>query len=340
MAREVIEKLIDDLDGSEATETVTFGLDGTTYEIDLNKKNTAALRKAIEPYVKAARRDAPQAGAARLPRQRRDARRNVTTTSFSCGSGPVEMASRCRLAAASLKRSSTSTSPPADADHPAEHQSARRPSVRACPNPAIADAVAGAGGRDVLDGRTALQAADRRVTSRSALRRACGSSRVKLDPCCIEHQRATTSRRQVHQGPTAPTRRRTGCLSAGACSETGESLIVIPERGQDVAEGADGRDHPCDHAKQPSRPSCGVDGAHNRSRSRRFLDAMLQLRSDVDLEVDALLLSRLPWTSHADIMTCAHKPARASYDRRSRTRAAALFGVVSGYPSARSFAAS
>ena len=45
MAREVIEKLIDDLDESEATETVTFGLDGTTFEIDLTKKNAAALRK-------------------------------------------------------------------------------------------------------------------------------------------------------------------------------------------------------------------------------------------------------------------------------------------------------
>ncbi len=57
MAREVIEKLIDDLDGSDATETVTFGLDGTAYEIDLSKKNAAALRKALEPYLKAARNE-------------------------------------------------------------------------------------------------------------------------------------------------------------------------------------------------------------------------------------------------------------------------------------------
>ena len=56
MAREVIEKLIDDLDGSEAAETVAFGLDGTTYEIDLNNRNAAALRKVLEPYVKAARK--------------------------------------------------------------------------------------------------------------------------------------------------------------------------------------------------------------------------------------------------------------------------------------------
>jgi hypothetical protein len=56
VAREVIERLIDDLDGSEATETVTFGLDGTTYEIDLNRKNAAALRKVLQQYVNVARK--------------------------------------------------------------------------------------------------------------------------------------------------------------------------------------------------------------------------------------------------------------------------------------------
>ena len=56
VAREVIEKLIDDVDGSEAGETITFGLDGDSYEIDLNKKNAAALRKALGPFVAAARR--------------------------------------------------------------------------------------------------------------------------------------------------------------------------------------------------------------------------------------------------------------------------------------------
>ena len=124
MAREVIEKLIDDLDGSEATETVTFGLDGTTYEIDLNKKNAAALRKAVEPYVKAARKGR-SAGGRRKTAPAAATKRSVTTTSFSCGSGQVATASRCPLAAASLKRSSTSTWRLADADHPAEHSSAR-----------------------------------------------------------------------------------------------------------------------------------------------------------------------------------------------------------------------
>ena len=56
VAREVIEKLIDDLDGSPAVETVTFALDGTSYEIDLSKRNAAAFRKTFDRYVKAAQR--------------------------------------------------------------------------------------------------------------------------------------------------------------------------------------------------------------------------------------------------------------------------------------------
>jgi nucleoid-associated protein Lsr2 len=56
MARKVIEKLIDDLDGGDAAETVTFALDGATYEIDLSKKNAAALRKTLQRYVAAGRR--------------------------------------------------------------------------------------------------------------------------------------------------------------------------------------------------------------------------------------------------------------------------------------------
>ena len=56
MAQKVNIVLVDDLDGSEATETVTFGLDGTTYEIDLNDKNAASLRDALSGYVGHARK--------------------------------------------------------------------------------------------------------------------------------------------------------------------------------------------------------------------------------------------------------------------------------------------
>ena len=56
MAQKVHIVLEDDLDGSPATETVSFGLDGATYEIDLNDANAAALRDALAPYVGAGRR--------------------------------------------------------------------------------------------------------------------------------------------------------------------------------------------------------------------------------------------------------------------------------------------
>ena len=51
MAQKIHIVLEDDLNGGEATETVTFGLDGTTYEIDLNDKNAGKLRDALAPYV-------------------------------------------------------------------------------------------------------------------------------------------------------------------------------------------------------------------------------------------------------------------------------------------------
>jgi hypothetical protein len=51
MAQKVHIVLEDDLDGSDATQTVSFGLDGTSYEIDLNDKNASALRDALATYV-------------------------------------------------------------------------------------------------------------------------------------------------------------------------------------------------------------------------------------------------------------------------------------------------
>lgn len=55
MAQKVNVVLVDDLDGSKAAETLTFGLDGTTYEIDLNSKHASQLRKTLRPFVDSAR---------------------------------------------------------------------------------------------------------------------------------------------------------------------------------------------------------------------------------------------------------------------------------------------
>ena len=56
MAQQTTVTLTDDLDGGKAAETVSFGLDGRVYEIDLSKKNAAALRKALGDYTASARR--------------------------------------------------------------------------------------------------------------------------------------------------------------------------------------------------------------------------------------------------------------------------------------------
>ncbi len=56
MAQRTQVLLIDDLDGSSADETLNFGLDGASYEIDLSASNAGLLRKALADYVAAGRR--------------------------------------------------------------------------------------------------------------------------------------------------------------------------------------------------------------------------------------------------------------------------------------------
>jgi hypothetical protein len=65
MAQKVQVILVDDLDGGEAEESVSFSLDGVTYEIDLSSANAEALRDAIAPWVGHARRISGRAGRGR-----------------------------------------------------------------------------------------------------------------------------------------------------------------------------------------------------------------------------------------------------------------------------------
>jgi len=58
MARKVLVRLVDDLDGSPSADVapVTFALDGVTYQIDLNKANAGRLRESLSAFVASARR--------------------------------------------------------------------------------------------------------------------------------------------------------------------------------------------------------------------------------------------------------------------------------------------
>ena len=66
MAKTLIVKLSDDIDGGDADETVRFGLDGKAYEIDLSATNAAKLRGALRPFIDKGRPSV--GGRARLPR--------------------------------------------------------------------------------------------------------------------------------------------------------------------------------------------------------------------------------------------------------------------------------
>jgi nucleoid-associated protein Lsr2 len=52
----VITRLEDDLDGSEAAETVKFSIDGSDYEIDLSKANADKFRNSFGDYISHSRK--------------------------------------------------------------------------------------------------------------------------------------------------------------------------------------------------------------------------------------------------------------------------------------------
>lgn len=83
MAKKMV--LIDDLDGSEAEETVKFGIDGDTYEVDLNKGNAETLRTMLAPYRKVARptRKANGSSQNRTPASATKARRTTRKVGVS-----------------------------------------------------------------------------------------------------------------------------------------------------------------------------------------------------------------------------------------------------------------
>ena len=71
MAKTVAVVISDDLDGSPDAQTVSFGLDGVTYEIDLGEKNRAKLAQTVLPYIKAGRRISRSRTGARQQNARR-----------------------------------------------------------------------------------------------------------------------------------------------------------------------------------------------------------------------------------------------------------------------------
>jgi hypothetical protein len=69
MARRTVFQLIDDIDKTPATQTVTFGLDGRAYTVDLNDEHAAELREFLATYVAVGRRRTPGRKGGMAPRR-------------------------------------------------------------------------------------------------------------------------------------------------------------------------------------------------------------------------------------------------------------------------------
>src|SRR5687767_10462110 len=76
MAQRVV--LTDDLDGSEATHTLNYMVDGQEYEIDLSEENVQRFHEALEPFVSKSRQVERQTAPVR--RGRRDGRRRSSAS--------------------------------------------------------------------------------------------------------------------------------------------------------------------------------------------------------------------------------------------------------------------
>lgn len=77
MAKQVITRILDDLDGGDADETVAFALDGVAFEIDLSAKNSKKLRDFLDTYISAGTRTGRVNGKPQLQRYPAPSAENV-----------------------------------------------------------------------------------------------------------------------------------------------------------------------------------------------------------------------------------------------------------------------
>jgi len=92
VAQQVNVMLVDDIDGSAASETVAFALDGRQYQIDLSEKHAQDLRAAVAAFVAAARRGGGRRSSAPTAAHPTTDRGKMTAIREGCGSPAVRLA--------------------------------------------------------------------------------------------------------------------------------------------------------------------------------------------------------------------------------------------------------
>jgi nucleoid-associated protein Lsr2 len=100
MASRTIVLLEDDVDGSKADETIEFGIDGTTYAIDLSDSNANRLRGALDGYISKARKVSGKRSPSRMASTAVDLK---AVRAWAASNG-IELSSRGRVPASVLQQ--------------------------------------------------------------------------------------------------------------------------------------------------------------------------------------------------------------------------------------------
>lgn len=133
MAQVTEVRLVDDLDGGTADESVDFAIDNKHYEMDLSEKHAAQLRDILAPFVAAARRAGGSAvtRARRAPAPRSSTPREDTAAIREwAGANGIEVSARGRIAA-SVREAYENRENAADAEPVAEAPVVEAPVVEA-----------------------------------------------------------------------------------------------------------------------------------------------------------------------------------------------------------------
>ncbi|HWM60148.1 MAG TPA: Lsr2 family protein [Pseudonocardia sp.] len=99
MAKKTTVTLVDDLDGSQADEQISFAIDSRSYEIDLSAANGARLRDALAPFISVARRAGGRrgsGGAAATARPSTDREQNQAIREWAVAQG-MKISERGRI---------------------------------------------------------------------------------------------------------------------------------------------------------------------------------------------------------------------------------------------------
>ncbi len=115
MARNTAVRVLDDLTGAPAAETVGFGLDGIDYDIDLSGANAEALRGLLQRYADAGRRTGGRKNRPRLvPGAQKTPPAKTTPKPVAAKTEPAK-AARATSAKAAAARTKAAPAKPAPA---------------------------------------------------------------------------------------------------------------------------------------------------------------------------------------------------------------------------------